>query len=504
MKKKYFYIILVDTLLLFFGFLYLYGNPDIDIKELNEKIKEYEYVGAFQEDYAAVIKDGKVGFINKLGDLVIPMKWDVDKSYNVNRLDASYKFVNGRCYIPPTEYTNAYIIDKKGNELYSGRYIRIDKTRDFDVMYVYNQSGHSVYFVQKDAVKKMELYENEQVVVGRNWNYYDSDSYKDIYFSLEKLCYGNLVGKETLETKYGYIVSSSSNYSLDGVGLITLYNIKTNKYGIVDEKGNVVVPFQYDNNICLCYGLLIETISVSYDSDIGLQKIPVCVNVYKDGRLLYEHLPCAYSNCFSMGFFLFRAYDNDMNFSEEIGCDESEIPEINNVTKELDMNGKEVSRFQFGKNYLRFVDGKYWQLEDEGGQLVYPNQFDIDVRFRNTVVINDRKTYKSHLLNDTGDTIPPQYDSYLKAGIVKMTNLPDVKFLCEYKKRLSKKDNYNNCHFRIIEKSYKKLNVVGSNGLELLPFDVDEVSYFSQGLLRVKLGNRYFFVDEKGNGLIED
>lgn len=86
-----------------------------------------------------------------------------------------------------------------------------------------------------------------------------------------------------------------------------------------------------------------------------------------------------------------------------------------------------------------------------------------------------------------------------------MTNLPNVELLCNYKKELSDMDNYRNCHFYIKAGTFdKKLKVVRFDGLELLPFDVDGVSCFSDGLLRLKSGDRYFFIDEKGNGLIED
>lgn len=512
MKKKLFYIILVDSLLFVIFLFFFFLNSAESIKELNEKIKGYEYVGNFHDGLAAVVKNGKIGFINKSGDLEIPMKWDVDIQ-SASRLD-EYVFNNGRCYIPPTINFNAHIIDKKGNVLYSGYHIRFEKTRDFDVMYVDNESGHSTYFVKKDDVQKMEPYENDYAVIERNWNYNDPDEYKSIYFSLEKLCDGNIVNKKTLEEKYGYRVISNPNSSFDDVGLVTLYNIQTNKYGIVDEKGNIVVPFQYDNNICLYYGLLIEILSVRYNSDIGLDVIPVCYNVYKDGRLLYEHLPkfsCFYA---SMGMILFnKADDLDEWWNEVPGLDERDIPKVNNETKWLDINGNEVTRFQFGKNYLRPVDDRCCLLEDEGGRPVYPNQFEISSRFQNKIMIEDRNpyTYKVLFLTDTGDTIPFQYADYLKAGVVKMRDkLPsNIYPLCAYKNELCYDDNYLNCHFgaekiKNNDEPYEKFKIVRWNGLELLPFDVDEVSYFSEGLLRIKLGNRYFFIDEKGNGLIEN
>lgn len=489
------------------------------IKKLNEKIKEYKYVGHFHEDLAIVVKDGKIGFINKSGDLVIPMKWDATNLRTswpdyYEDYEEEVMFNNGLCCIPSTKSSNIYLIDKNGNELYSGKKPYIIKTRDFDVLYLDNKSGHSTYFLKKDTVEKMEAYENDHVVIARKWNYNAPGRFTEIYFSLEKLCDGKIVGKKTLEKKYGYRVSSE-NCSSDGMGLITLYNIKTKKYGIVDEKGNVVVPFQYDNNIMLCYGLLIEDITVNYNSEdlVEPQKIPVCCNVYKDGRLLYEHLPVFHGFYSYMGILLFIEYkvryDEFLKYNCYNKLDESEIPEINDETKCLDIKGREVSRFQFGNNYLRpiFDDNDiWWQLEDEEGQLVYPNQFRINYRFQNIVEIENRNTHEVKYLTDMGDTIfiRSQYYYYLEAGIIKMTNFPkNVVLLHNYMKELSDRDNYRNCHyFRKNDKS--KVNAVRFDGLKLLPFDVDEVGYFSEGLLRVKLGNRYFFIDEKGNGLIEN
>lgn len=44
------------------------------VEDLNEKIKDYEYVGDFSEGLAVVKKEGKIGFVDKSGELVIPLK----------------------------------------------------------------------------------------------------------------------------------------------------------------------------------------------------------------------------------------------------------------------------------------------------------------------------------------------------------------------------------------------------------------------------------------------
>lgn len=44
------------------------------VEDLNEKIKDYEYVGDFSEGLAVVKNEGKIGFVDKSGELVIPLK----------------------------------------------------------------------------------------------------------------------------------------------------------------------------------------------------------------------------------------------------------------------------------------------------------------------------------------------------------------------------------------------------------------------------------------------
>lgn len=104
------------------------------VATLNEKIKDYEYVGHFSEGLAVVKKEGKIGFVDKSGELVIPLKWDND---GTPRELEEVKFAGGRCLIPNTGNSNAYLIDKGGKEIYSGERIRINKTNDFDIVYVW-------------------------------------------------------------------------------------------------------------------------------------------------------------------------------------------------------------------------------------------------------------------------------------------------------------------------------------------------------------------------------
>lgn len=486
------------------------------VATLNEKIKDYEYVGHFSEGLAVVKKEGKIGFVDKSGEVVIPLKWDnTDREYSLSAI----KFSNGRCVIPGTSHSNECLIDKEGNEIYSGKYIRIEKMDGWDIMYVYREEGgHSVYFMDNESIQKMDQYENDYVIVGDSWDYNYPEGSKMCYFSFENLCDGNIVGREKLKNQYGYECYVSSNSSWKGVGLATLLDTKTNKYGIVDEKGNIVVPFQYDNAVFMCYGLLVEVFCLTHDSEVGLLKYPIYCNIYKDGRLLQEKLPYYNESGRIMGMFLFwgtpiSEYRERFDFLE----DGYQFPASLEKSVFVDVDGKEVSRFSFGKNYLRPVGEWCWQLEDQEGNLVYPKKFIVKSRYKNNVQVELYDEYKFMCITDAGDTIDASFNGYVNAGIISMSEKFPAEFyaLCEYDKTLSDRDNYLNCHFSpsTVRESFRDENdkmrtiernfIVSPNGKKLLSSAVDEVSHFSEGLLRLKKDGRYFFVDKKGKGMIE-
>ena len=80
---------------------------------LNDKIKDYDYVGVFSENRALVTKDNKSGFINKSGEVVIPLQFE-----NVKR---EGKFRNGLWCDE-----SVGVIDSMGNRVVpEGKVIRI-------------------------------------------------------------------------------------------------------------------------------------------------------------------------------------------------------------------------------------------------------------------------------------------------------------------------------------------------------------------------------------------
>ena len=511
MKKRYLFLLSI-YILLFVCYLYFSVN---ETEKLNEKIKDYEYVGDFHEDRAVVIKDGKIGFIDKSGDLIIPMKWDIAENFKKSEYYLEkINFDNGRCLLSCVNGSESYLIDREGNELYTGNFIDITKLENAEIIQVNDTNGEVTYFVSEGKFEKIDLQEKDLPIVVENWNYKSSQYRrgKNFYFTLENLCNGKKAGWKELK-KYGYEYAPALNCSNDGVGLLTLRDTSTKKYGIVDEKGNIIEPFKYDNRICMCYGILFEIVSFSRYTELGKESFPIYCNVYKDGQLLYEKLAFFNESKACMGFFVFKGNNiKDMYEKLDLSSDEFKIPESVEKTKFIDVDGNEVSRFPFGKNYLRYVSkndwSDEWQLEDENGKLLHQQKFSIYSRFNNNLVI-ENSDGMGLVLSDTGDSIPAGYGGYLQAGIVNYTDKFINEFpLCDYNESLSESDNKLNCiHSKKVkrelrEKKYiTRYEVLNQDGTTLLPYDVDEVYNFSDGLLRLKLDGHYYFVDEDGKGL---
>ena len=201
MKKRYLFLLSI-YILLFVCYLYFSVN---ETEKLNEKIKDYEYVGDFHEDRAVVIKDGKIGFIDKSGDLIIPMKWDIAENFKKSEYYLEkINFDNGRCLIKGCKDTYSCLIDKDGNVLYSDVYIR--KTDEFDIM----SSGSSNYKISDEGIEKIEELENDHAIIAQTLDYNLSEKSKDVFFSLENLC-GEKVGINKLKEVYGYRIQGSFN-----------------------------------------------------------------------------------------------------------------------------------------------------------------------------------------------------------------------------------------------------------------------------------------------------
>ena len=100
------------------GYFNIYtGDIVIDAAEHN-----YTKAWLFSEGLAAVVKDGKIGYIDAQGRVVIPFKFDY--SHNGSEWDNGYIFYNGYCKMTNQE-GDWGLIDKSGNWVVEASYDEI-------------------------------------------------------------------------------------------------------------------------------------------------------------------------------------------------------------------------------------------------------------------------------------------------------------------------------------------------------------------------------------------
>ena len=156
---------------------------------------DYQKAWVFSEGLAAVMKDGKIGFINANNEIVIPFQFD--NSDKCRMYDFGYVFHNGFCAMSD-EKGKFGLIDRKGNWVLKARY---------DEIWAPHDSGYRIIL---------------------------NDS---MYGILDSTC--NVV----YSTEYDYIDLLSDGFVLS----------KSGRKWQVDFEGNVVRPFMFDATFYLNY-----------------------------------------------------------------------------------------------------------------------------------------------------------------------------------------------------------------------------------------------------------
>ena len=107
---------------------------------IDAKANNYEKAWVFSEGLAAVVKDGKIGFINKSNELVIPFQFD----YSSNRWgDTGYLFHDGYC-IMTNKDGKFGLIDISGNWVVEPEYDELWNAHKTGNRIVVNDGKHGV------------------------------------------------------------------------------------------------------------------------------------------------------------------------------------------------------------------------------------------------------------------------------------------------------------------------------------------------------------------------
>ncbi len=162
----------------------------INIKNGTKTEAVYDFVYDFSEGMAAVCKDDKVGFINTLGELVIPHKY-----YS----KGLYYFSQGLCSViegDPSVSASCYYIDTNGDKI-----------------------------IDPECSYGMQFYENRAFVKhGDKW----------ILMALN--------GERVTETEFGPYETQMPGRFKDGFATVAV----DGKYGVINENGEFVIKPEYD------------------------------------------------------------------------------------------------------------------------------------------------------------------------------------------------------------------------------------------------------------------
>lgn len=172
-----------------------YINTNTGKIVIDAEANNYRKAWVFSEGLAAVMKDGKIGFINANNEVVIPFQFDYSDEFRM--YDFGYLFHNGYCIMTNTD-GDLGLIDKSGNWVVEPLY---------DEIWTPHKSGYRV------------------IVKNSKHGVLNADC--AIVYPAE----------------YGYI-----NIIPDGFVLT-----KGGKQWQVDFEGNIVQPFMFDNTYYLNY-----------------------------------------------------------------------------------------------------------------------------------------------------------------------------------------------------------------------------------------------------------
>lgn len=197
-----------------------------DEKRLNDSLAKYDYFEGVVNGLIKVQKNSKCGFVNIKGEEIIPLRYSWDESYCCENF----------CYMQIGD--SITLFSKKGEVIKSDK---IRRRNDFSrIIYFQNKVG----IVVDDKIKYLD--ENEYWVA-ENGSYFiflcdDEGSLYSLLYDYE----GNEILKyDEIDFMFNPIHISEPLQEYSNQYFIVK---KNNKYGVVDVKERLIVPFKFDKN----------------------------------------------------------------------------------------------------------------------------------------------------------------------------------------------------------------------------------------------------------------
>lgn len=209
---------------------------------------EYDNAWAFKEGLARVFKNGKMGVINKSNELVVPIIYEVIapfhdnlalviKNNKVGYIDQHNKVLTTLDFENGRSFDNGFAFVQQ-----SGKWGAIDTQGRLVVPYIYDEieplssEETSVYKIEKDRMYGLMDKQTKVILPAK---------YKPFYLSydddLEKI--SNDEGEGAINSQGIVVEPIYDDVYIRGNIIIAEL---ADKHGIFDNKGELIVPFEYD------------------------------------------------------------------------------------------------------------------------------------------------------------------------------------------------------------------------------------------------------------------
>lgn len=265
---KWFVLFAVLAVLAIGGwFVWNNQKKDYSLEGLAKVVTNYDYIENFYDGMARVVKGDKCGFIDKMGNEIVPC------IYDVLEMEANPNYSDGLALV--YKDNELFYINKKGEKAFPFDY---EWTYGFSEGYAIVSKNDKYGFIDtngKEIVPCIYDYANSYsdgmaaVIKGDKYGYIDTKGNVAIPISFKTTGepeYGSFHeglaqlevngrtgfidknGKEVIPCKYDYAYDFS-----EGLAVI----MKGDKFGFVDNKGNEVIPCEYETADSFTDGLAI-------------------------------------------------------------------------------------------------------------------------------------------------------------------------------------------------------------------------------------------------------
>ncbi len=371
-------------------------------------VSEYDDVRPFSEGLAVVEKNGKFGYINQEGQLVIPIKY----------LDAD-DFVDGSAYVETI--TDYRYIDTAGNE--------VESAYDYDTV----EESENYYVISTGYYGDEGVADRSSGRIILEPKYYSVSDMGDGLFEImdENYNYGffNAEAGKLVEPQYSYIeyMAQTGDIYVENDAYLS---------GVIDPEGNTVLEMIYDN-ISVAGTNLYTVEADGYYGVVDKSGTPIVKPMYDyiDTLMLNDRVLAVSTELDYQAHSMLYDMENGKIITDDIDGYISDyrseiiVVETNSGdTQVLDFEGNEIIEVE---DYLSEIDGAfmlfmkedgtYYLADKEGTRYLEDNDFDmlfLPVEDEYIIYSSNQKYGIVNLSGEKSSNKTYSIVSYLNSGVM--------------------------------------------------------------------------------------